>query len=177
MKRGPLSSPLHKTGGRRNWKKEAYYWNHVLPLPLLSSLQSNQQESASSCSKKLLSCPKHYFSYPAQQYGPGTNISVVFSCIFLGCLRCFSNNVPQRKQGFRSYIALYSLDPAKIHQQCFRVSCSPPVTDMLIILPRSPEILRSTPWRAHPKETQTCRTSEERQQGHWGRHKDTWMGT
>ena len=97
--------------------------------------------------------------------GPGTNVSAVFSYIFLGCLRCFSNNIPQRKQGFRSCIAFYSLDPAKVHRWCFRVSRSPPVTDMLIT---SPEILRSTPWRAHPGETQTCRTTQERPQGHEG---------
>lgn len=64
MRRGPLSSPLHKIGEGKKLEERGLLLKPRATPPLLSSQQSNQQESASSCSKKLLSCPKRYFFIP-----------------------------------------------------------------------------------------------------------------
>lgn len=64
MRRGPLSSPLHKIGKGKKLEERGLLLKPRATPPLLSSQQSNQQESASSCSKKLLSCPKRYFFIP-----------------------------------------------------------------------------------------------------------------
>lgn len=156
--------------------EEAYDWNHVLYLCLCRAHSNQTSRSAFHSVPRSHTVALSIISPTLpNNNGPSTNISTVFSYIELGCLRCFSNNIPQRKQGFRSYKALYSLDPDKTQQQCFRVSHSPPVPDILMILPRSPEILHSIPWRTHSGRHKPA--EPVRKDNHKGRHEDTWMGT